>query len=43
MRPDEEFHVEALLQRLQPVADQTGAGVGLAGGKGLDQGLTAGA
>src|ERR1700684_753855 len=42
MRSHEEFHVEALLQWLQPIPDQTGAGVRLAGGKGLDQGLTAG-
>ena len=43
MRADEELDVEALLQRLQPVADQAGAGVRLAGGERLDQRLAAGA
>ena len=43
MRADEELDVEALLERLQPVADQSGAGVGLAGRERLDQRLAAGA
>ena len=42
MGADEELDVEALFERLQPVADQAGAGIGLAGGKRLDQRLAAG-
>ena len=41
MRADEQLDVEALLERLQPVADETGAGVGLAGRERLDQRLAA--
>jgi len=42
MRADKQLDVETLLQRLQPVTDQTRADIGLAGGERLDQGLTAG-
>jgi hypothetical protein len=41
MRADEELHVEPLFERLQPVADETGAGVRLAGRQSLDERLTA--
>ena len=43
MRADEQLDVEALLKRLQPVADEAGAGIGLAGRERLDQRLAAGA
>ncbi len=36
MRADEQLDVEALFERLQPVADQARAGVGLVGGERLD-------
>ena len=39
MRADEQLDVEALLERLQPIADETGARVGLAGGDRLDHRL----
>ena len=41
MRADEQLDVEALLERLQPVADEAGAGVRLAGRERLDQRLAA--
>jgi hypothetical protein len=43
VRADEQLDVEALFERLQPIADQPGAGVGLAGRQRLDQRLPAGA
>ncbi len=39
VRADEQLDVEALLERLQPVADQARAGVGLAGRERLDHRL----
>jgi hypothetical protein len=41
MRADEQLHIEALLERLQPVADEAGAGVCFAGRQRLDQRLSA--
>ena len=41
MRADEQLDVEPLLQGLQPVADEAGAGVGLAGRQRLNQRLPA--
>src|ERR1700677_3979331 len=43
MRADEQLYIETLLERLQPVADETRARVRLAGRQGLDQRLTASA
>jgi hypothetical protein len=41
MRTDEQLHVEALLKRLEPIADEPGASVRLACRQGLDQRLAA--
>src|SRR5580700_10252407 len=41
MRADEQLYVEALLKGLQPIADETGAGVRFARRQGLDQRLAA--
>jgi hypothetical protein len=43
MRTHDQFDIETLFERLQPVEDQAGANVRLVGGKRLDQGLAAGA
>jgi hypothetical protein len=41
MGADEELYIEPLLQWFEPVADEAGAGVGLAGGQRLNQRLAA--